>query len=83
MLRYAVVDREHYDAENQHNGSDYGNEFSFRGFVCDGVDLSFANGFERGLVEVALLIGIRIEEETLGAAFHFYRISGGLSGFRI
>ena len=47
-----------------------------RGFLCDSVDFSFANSFERSLVEVAVLIGVRIEEETLGAAFHFYRISG-------
>jgi len=76
VLRYAVVDRERYDAENQHNSGDDRQEFSLRGFLCDSVDFSFANSFERSLVEVAVLIGVRIEEETLGAAFHFYRISG-------
>ena len=34
------------------------------------VDLRIGYDHERGLIEVATLIGFRVDEEALGAAFH-------------
>ena len=48
-------------------------DFAFR-TACRtrcGIDLSLVNNFERRLIEVASFVRVRIEEETLGATFHF------------
>lgn len=71
MLSNRVVDRERQDTENESNCGNDRQELSFFALTRCGIDLSFADSLERCLVEVATLVGVRIEEETLGATFHF------------
>ena len=71
VLVDSVVDRKSQDSENQTNSGNDRYDFAFRGLTRCGVDLSLADKLERSLIEVAAFVRVRIEEETLGATFHF------------
>jgi hypothetical protein len=80
VLTKAVVNREYQYAKNQANSHGYGQGFAFSsrrskrvfwGRVRYGIDLSFIDKLERRLIEIATFVRFRIEEETLGATFHY------------
>ena len=80
MLADGVIDRKDQHAKNQTNCRNDGQGFSFSGLrrTRRGIDLSFANKLESSLIEVASFVRVRIEEETLGASFHWNQ---NLKGF--
>jgi hypothetical protein len=69
LLSGSVVDGENEDANDQtcccHNGQS--SAAFWRGRGCKG---GIVYRFERRLIEVALFVRVRIEEEAFGAAFH-------------
>ena len=64
-----VIDRERKYTNNQTNHHSDGQTAPF-GRTSSGIERAVVDDFERCLVEVAVFVRIRIEEETLGAAFH-------------
>ena len=69
LLSGSVVDGENQHAKDQTGSRDDG-QSSASLWRCRGCKGGVVNRFERRLIEVALFIRVRIEEEALGAAFH-------------
>ena len=66
-----VIDRECKYTENETNDCRNGQTASSFGWTSGGnFERAVIDNFERCFVEVAVFVRIRIEEETLGAAFH-------------
>ena len=72
----AIVDRKHQHPKHQTNSRCQRHTFASTGPVRTSYcfNLSLIDNFERRVIEVASFVRFRIEEETLGATFHF-RIS--------
>lgn len=83
-LDRGVIDRERQDANNQAAGG-YERSFWLSGFGGSSVDFRLADNPQARLVEVAALVGVRIEKETLGATFHLVLAAGvfGVAAVRI
>ena len=69
MMTGGVVDGEHEHAEDQTNRCCDGQSPAFCG-TSGGFEGGVVNGLQRRLVEVAVFVRVRINEEALGAAFH-------------
>jgi hypothetical protein len=69
----AVVNREDQHTKNHANSHGNGQSFSSGspGRIRYGIDLSVIDKLERRLIEIATFVRFRIEEETLGATFHY------------
>ena len=65
-----VIDRERKYTKNETNHCCDGQTASFGRTSGGSFESAFIDDFERSFVEVAVFVRIRIEEETLGAAFH-------------
>jgi hypothetical protein len=74
-----VIRRKRQYAENKTNHCRNRQTAAF-GRARRDVERTVIDGFERSFVEVAVFVRVRIEEETLGAAFHCGTKLSGIRG---
>ena len=78
-----VIDRERKNSQNHTNHCRNRHQTAPPGRTSCSFERAVIDNFERSFVEVAVFVRIRIEEETLGAAFHCGTKLSGIGALKL